>query len=140
MALLLAVTPVSAYAMEITPDNLAECETELLSSINEKRIEAGAAPFTYNERLHSCAEIRAVEAQVMWSHTRPDGTPWWSACDICYGEALGKKFRNTDDLLEKWMESEAHRLTILEPRYHTAAVSIKIADDSKAYVAIELGL
>lgn len=35
------------------------------------------------------AEVRATEASIVWSHTRPDGQPWYTAePSLLYGENL----------------------------------------------------
>lgn len=56
-------------------------EEELFSLINSERIAEGAASLTLDDSLQWAARVRAPEVLNSLSHTRPDGTPYYTAFD-----------------------------------------------------------
>lgn len=53
--------------------DVAVVENRVLELLNELRNEVGLSPVTPNEQLKKAANIRAVETEESFSHTRPDG-------------------------------------------------------------------
>lgn len=68
-ALFTLVCPVFAYAED------TQCmDSQFLSDINQLRASQGLPALSIDAELTKIAAIRAQEASVVWSHTRPNGT------------------------------------------------------------------
>ena len=82
--------------------------------VNEKRTANGLTALSWSNDLGQTALVRAQECQQKFSHTRPDGTDWWTVnSDIMYGENLAKGYSSAAEVVEAWMDSETHRAAIL---------------------------
>lgn len=117
----------TAYGME---------RNSVVAEINEVRIENGISPLEVSETLANCAEIRAQEAGEKWSHTRPNGNPWYTVDDKSYGENLAKGFADDTEMLTAWLQSPTHRENILNPGFK----SIYVSDNGNGFVACEFGV
>ena len=95
---------------------------ELLMLINLERAKVGAQALAYRPEIEQASNIRAQEASQAWSHTRPNGTPYYSADDRIWGENLAKNFGTAQDILNAWMNSESHRKNILNATYKGACL------------------
>ena len=88
----------TVYAVEnevveetINPEaiNFTKDQIDLTNMVNEIRVSNGLNQLKLNKELCDLAEIRVKEATVKWSHTRPDGTPYYTVNDkLVYGENL----------------------------------------------------
>ena len=97
---------------------------EVLTLVNQKRQENGLAPLSWNKTLAKAADIRATEIVVSFSHTRPDGSEWWSAgAQTQMGENLAFGQTSTTEVVEAWMKSSTHRGNILSSSYSVIGVS-----------------
>ena len=114
-------------------------EREVLSLVNQERIRNGLDRLTWGETCTEAAEIRAEEIKTLYSHTRPDGTPWSTACDApssgatyTEGENLvvGNSAVSPETTVAAWMNSEKHRENILNPAYTKLAVGFYFDPDS----------
>lgn len=111
----------------------------IIELINKERIRAGVKPLSVRSDIQSASNLRAREASQLWSHTRPDGTPWYTADDRIYGENLAKGFNNPADLVKAWMNSTKHREVMLNQKFKGACVGTYKAKDG-SYTALELTL
>ena len=97
---------------------------EVLTLVNQKRQENGLAPLSWNKTLAKAADIRATEIVVSFSHTRPDGSEWWSAgAQTQMGENLAFGQTSATEVVEAWMKSSTHRGNILSSSYSVIGVS-----------------
>lgn len=53
-------------------------EDKVMVLLNELRLEQGLLLLTKNETLKAAADHRAIETQTSFSHTRPDGTDFYT--------------------------------------------------------------
>ena len=115
-------------------------EYEILSLVNQERVRNGLSRLSWGETCTEAAEIRAEELVKLYSHTRPDGTPWSTACDnpdssmtSIEGENLvvGNSAVSPETAVAAWMNSEKHRENILNPDYTKLAVGFYFDPDSK---------
>lgn len=53
--------------------DVAVVEKRMLELLNDLRSEVGVAPVSSNDQLKKAANIRAIETEESFSHTRPDG-------------------------------------------------------------------
>lgn len=96
-------------------------ENEMLSKVNNLRKIAGKNPLKINDELQNAAVIRAAEATVNWSHTRPNGTKCFTVLDKLSirpsmrsaGENLGKNQKSVDEVMNAWMSSKGHKDNII---------------------------
>lgn len=92
---------------------------------NIQRANAGVQPLVYSESLSACAEIRAKEIVTCWSHTRPNGQPWYTvASDIMFGENLAKGYPTADETVYAWLKSPGHRENLLRKEFKEMGVGV----------------
>lgn len=113
---------------------------EILSLVNQERVRNGLEKLTWGDTCEDAAETRAKEIVKLYSHTRPDGTPWSTACDApnsnvasSEGENLvvGNAAVSPETAVASWMNSEKHRENILNPNFTKMAVGFYFDVDSK---------
>jgi len=108
----------------------------LLSLTNQKRMETGLAPLSFNQELSQAADKKAADmfAQNYWAHNGPSGrTPWEFIKGAGYqylyaGENLAKDFNDSDGIVFAWMESPTHRDNILKPEYKDVGFAVVNGD------------
>ena len=114
---------------------------ELFNLVNEERARQGLAPFSWNSQLAADAAVRAQEITVSFSHTRPDGSDWWTVDpDRMYGENLACGQSTAQEVFNSWMASPGHRANILGA-YNTCGYALYYNGDAAStyYWAQEFG-
>lgn len=114
---------------DYTPDAYALL---LLERVNAARTANGLPPLVLDETLCRLAYVRAQEAAVQWSHTRPNGKPCYSVYEefniqriFWTGENLAYyALQDAQLIADSWMESEGHRKNILYPKYTAAGMAV----------------
>lgn len=102
--------------------------------VNDKRISEGLKPFIWSSNLESVAFVRAEEASVSFSHTRPNGKAWYSVnSQIMAGENLAFGFDDAGAALKAWMNSPTHKENILWPEFSEIAIAVYVTDDGVWY-------
>ncbi len=110
-------------------------ENEMLASINNERAKQGLSSLALNSKLSEFAIIRAAEAGVRWSHTRPDGTSCFTVLDNDpefkkqiseAGENLAWNQTTVPQVMTDWMNSPGHRANILKDSYNYVGVACVI--------------
>ena len=93
--------------------------------LNEIRRENGLNVLTWNDDLGPAALIRAQEATILWSHTRPDGTDWYTVNpDLVYGENLANGYTTAENVVNAWMASSTHKENILSSEFTSGNIQI----------------
>ena len=123
----------STYAMD---------NHEIVSAINTYRVENNLNPLEYDSDLQTASDLRANEAVSVWSHTRPDGTRFYTANADIYGENLAQyegdsRNSSADILLNAWKNSEAHNRELLRPQYDTVCIGFS---ECGSVVSCEFGI
>ena len=109
--------------------------------VNTRRQEAGLSALTWNSGLEQASAVRAIEASEVFSHSRPDGTDWWTVNrNLMYGENLAKGYSSADDAVSAWMDSPTHKANIMDSEFTSAAISIHIGSNGQWFWAQEFGL
>ncbi len=104
----------AAPSINYPPEGTVEYELFIL--INNERAAHGLAPLSWSGSLADCAYIRASEAVDCFSHTRPDGSDWYTVNpSIMYGENLATGQETAQQVFNDWMASPEHRDNILGP-------------------------
>lgn len=115
-------------------------EAEAIAKVNEIRVANGLNTLRYDASLEASAAVRANELTVRFSHTRPDGSDWYTVNpDLMYGENLADGYNTADAVVNAWMASPAHKANILKPDFTTVAVSTTVKN-GKTYWAQEFGM
>jgi uncharacterized protein YkwD len=114
----------------------ATWELEILRLTNIERQKVGLPILTYISSLDEGAKIRSIEIITKFSHTRPDGTRFFTVFgpDFTYrniGENLASGFRSPEQVVAAWMNSQSHRANILNEKFEQLSVAITKGDDGK---------
>lgn len=101
---------------------------QVLNIINQIRRENNLNELTMDYTLKEIANIRAEEATRNWSHTRPDGSNWWTLHQQYglygkFGENLAYGQEDPAEVVQAWMDSEGHRANILTPEFNRIGIS-----------------
>jgi uncharacterized protein YkwD len=126
------VTP-SAPSVPVTPSvpdysvsdtSCSAYAREMLTMINEARAEVGAPALKLSSELCNAANIRAKEIASSFSHTRPDGSSFYTVLDdIGYsgsrssGENIAAGYSSVSDTFEQWMNSPGHYENMMKSNY-----------------------
>ena len=132
-----------AVALADSSGDTASLRSEALRAynlVNQERERAGLNPLTWDGNLESTSDVRAIECAREFSHTRPNGDPWYTVnSEIMGGENLAYGYETAADVLRGWMESPTHRENILYPTFAKVAISVYVTDDGVFYWAQEFG-
>ena len=112
---------------------------KILSLVNEQRLKVGTSALAYRADLLSAANLRAKEASIVWSHSRPNGSPYYSVDDRIYGENLAKYYNKPEDVVTAWMNSQSHKRNILDPKYKGACIGV-YENNGKLWISLEFTL
>ncbi|MDE7444618.1 MAG: CAP domain-containing protein [Lachnospiraceae bacterium] len=108
--------------------------------VNAKRKEAGLGALTWDSGLEQASAVRAVEASQFFSHTRPDGSDWWTVnSNLMYGENLAKGYASADEAVTAWMNSPTHKANIMDTEFTSGAIAIHIGSNGQWFWAQEFG-
>lgn len=120
-------------------DELRAMAVEALELVNAQRASAGLPALVWDEDLEACAQVRAIEIASSFSHTRPNGTDWYTVnSDLMWGENLAKGYKNASSLVTAWMNSPTHAANILDGTYVTCSIAVYEVN-GKLYFAQEFG-
>lgn len=130
-----ATEPVAVVEL-VSTTPAATWELEILRLTNIERQKAGLKTLTYISSLDEGAKTRSIEIITHFSHTRPDGTRFFTVFgpDFLYrniGENLASGFRSPEQVVTAWMNSESHRANILNEKFEQLSVAITKGDDGK---------
>lgn len=97
-------------------------EMQMFELVNAEREKLGLPAYIYYTEAQDAADTRAREILEVFSHTRPDGTKWWTVDDIegkCQAgaENIAKGAYPAEDIVYAFMNSESHRVNILSTQY-----------------------
>ena len=111
---------------------------EVLELVNAERAKAGIAAVSWGDTCTAAANLRATEIKTSYSHTRPDGSQWYTVCPIPAtggksGEnvAAGASVVSPATVVSAWMNSPEHKKNILDPEFTKLAVGFEFDANSK---------
>jgi uncharacterized protein YkwD len=119
----------------------ADFKAEVLRLVNAEREKKGAGALIELDALAIPADIRAHEASVIFSHTRPDGTRCFTVLaehSLKYraaGENLANGFSSPAAAVKAWMKSKGHRQNILDPVFKYSGVGYFLNPKGRIYCA-----
>lgn len=123
----------ATITMTITQDNSGRYNSDMayavLDLVNQQRAAAGLSNLLWDDGLASNADIRASEIVIKWSHTRPDGSEWYTAgSQTQCGENLAVGQTTAQQAVTDWMNSPAHAGNVLG-NYSAIGVSCYLCHD-----------
>ena len=103
---------------------------EVLSLVNAEREKNGLAALEWGTTCEAAAELRARELMTSYSHTRPDGSAWSTACPLpdVEGEYAGENLMagnaavSPETVVTAWLNSPDHRANILSDKFTKLSV------------------
>ena len=108
--------------------------------MNQQRVAQGLAALVWSDALTSAAQVRASEITSSFSHTRPNGSEFWTVdSSVQYGENLAKLYQSADSVYDAWMNSPTHAANIMDSGYKTVGIAICQTADGSWYWAQEFG-
>lgn len=138
---LLKVYDLAMEANESQTATLREYSLKVVELVNTERAKEGLGALATSELLHAAASIRAAEAEIHWSHERPDGRSFATVLvelAIPYrgaGENLGMNYKTPESVVDGWMNSPGHRENIMRDAFGRIGVGIHVAEDGTIYWA-----
>ncbi len=114
--------------------------TAVFNIMNQERVARGLAALVWSDALTNAAQVRANEITSVFSHTRPNGTDFWTVdSNVQYGENLAKLYQSADSVYTAWMNSPTHAANIMDGGYKTVGIAICQTGDGSWYWAQEFG-
>lgn len=139
------VTYIKPDLTALTADFVGSVETQAASKlafdqINVKRANAGLSEYVWDSGLEEAAKVRAIEASQLWSHTRPNGTDYWTVNEaIVYGENLAKGYQTAEEAVQAWENSPTHKQNMMDKELITSAICIHLSSNGQWFWANEFG-
>ena len=132
----------NAGGMQVEPHVVLLTENEntqsyaqrILDLVNIERRKAGVKPLVLSDELMMAAAVRSQEVTKVFSHTRPDGTPFSSIVSRHgrrIGENIGGGYQTPEEVVDGWMHSEGHRKNILHPDFTELGVGYTYEENSQ---------
>ena len=120
--------------------NFTSLDMDVVDEINEVREEMDLDPYEFDEGLGAAAYVRAEECEQKFSHTRPNGSKWYTVNqNICFGENLAYGYDTADDVVDAWLDSPTHRDLIYDDEFETCGIGHYKGSDGTTYIACEFG-
>ena len=104
--------------------------TAVFNLINQNRVANGLSALVWSEALKNAAQVRAIEITDAFSHTRPNGTAFWTVdSNVQYGENLAKLYQSADSVYTAWMNSPTRLLVLqLHRQLMEAGIGLRNSD------------
>ncbi len=98
---------------------------DVLTLVNQERAKNGLAALSWGGVCKTAADVRVKEQMTSYSHTRPDGSSWSTACPeiATTGGKIGENLAvdnaavSPQTVVTTWMNSPEHRKNILDPDF-----------------------
>ena len=116
----------TAQAADLNPmEKIKHFQLDVVRLVNQERAKVGLEPLQISGELSKSAYIRAREMPQKYSHTRPDGSEWFTVMDSgpIRGENLARGQTSAEQVMETWMNSKLHRENILFKDYKEIGVA-----------------
>lgn len=109
-------------------------EAEVLKLVNAERAAYGLSPLVQDNGAAEVAHLRAKEIVQSFSHTRPNGSSFFTAADelgVSYrsaGENIAYGYATPEQVVRGWMNSEGHRKNILSASFSKIGIGCYESD------------
>ncbi len=125
---------------------------DIVAKTNSYRSSKGVSTLGADAVLAEAAKTRAAEAAVSFSHTRPNGSLYYTVGGTAekgykdspvYGENLAYGYNNAKETLDAWIDSSGHRENLVRSSFTKIGVAVLWVKQSNgtytAYVGQEFG-
>ena len=113
---------------------------EAFDAVNAQRVAVGLPMLVWSDDLAVAAQVRATEIVSVFSHTRPNGTDWWTVNgNIMYGENLARGYKTAASCVSGWIASPTHYANLMDGGFVTCGIAIYEDSNGKLYWAQEFG-
>ncbi|MCR5419975.1 MAG: CAP domain-containing protein [Lachnospiraceae bacterium] len=131
---------IALAASSDTDMGLRNIALSALDAVNDERNANGLSSLKWDGNLEAASSVRAAECEISFSHTRPNGKPWYTVNSrVQGGENLAYGFDTASAAVNAWMDSPTHRENILWPEFTRCSIAIYAANDGTYYWAQEFG-
>ncbi len=128
------------YATEGASDKEQNSQSHaLLHIVNKERMRLGLKVLVKDEKLTIAAMIRASEQQRLFSHVRPDGTPFYTVFSQIgisgnrRGENLARgRLEQYEQIVQAWFKSRGHRENLLRDQFVKVGIGY-VEEDNIGY-------
>jgi len=98
---------------------------EIVRLVNVERTKVKLPALVVNSELKAMAEVRGSELAVLSSHTRPNGTQWYTLSNKANGENIaGISWGGTaSQVMTLWLNSPGHKANILRNTFKSIGVA-----------------
>lgn len=107
-----------------------------LQIVNDIRSKNGLSPVEWNNSHENSANIRSKEIKDNFSHTRPNGQPWYTVSEMLRAENIAYGQRTSHAVIDAFMNSPMHRENILNPEWTSMGVSVYVIDNTHYWVQL----
>ena len=113
-----------------TPTGAPSFASQVLSLVNKERAKAGLPAYATTQPLSTGANARAKELTRTFSHTRPNGSSFFTALRqygapfTAAGENIAYGQQTPQAVVTAWMGSPGHRRNILSPRFKKIGIGV----------------
>lgn len=117
-------------------------QQQVIDLVNKERKAAGLSSLTTTSKLESAAMHRAKETVEIFSHTRPDGTSFYTVLGeygITYnacGENIAWGQRTPEAVMNAWMNSDGHRKNIMSSNFNKIGIGYYVVNNTPYWVQI----
>ena len=117
-------------------------QQQVIDLVNKERKTAGLSALTTTSKLESAAMHRAKEIVETFSHTRPDGTSFYTVLGeygITYnacGENIAWGQRTPEEVMNNWMNSDGHRKNIMSSNFNKIGIGYYVVNNTPYWVQI----
>ncbi len=142
--------PTAVPVADYSTIDCAAIETAIYNQMNALRTASGLPALSYNGSLATVADLRANETIVSYSHTRPDGSKYYTAYNACgytgysfagenISRVLASSYSATADsiataLYQSWYNSATHLANMLDGDFTQVGIGVVYnAADGKFY-------
>jgi hypothetical protein len=138
MVSMMCAMSLTAHAVTSTTADTISMAEQIAIMVNEARTEAGLSPLKYVPGLCDAATERATESVALFSHTRPDGSAFYTVLNHVgfyftrVGENLAAGCDNAADTFSQWKNSPSHWKNIMNENYTHIGVGV-VYDESSIY-------
>lgn len=134
-----SVTITIKSAVSSVPESDWKLEVARLTNIEREK--AGVSILKYNNYIAAGAQTRSEELLTSFSHTRPDGSRFFTVFDdpdFSYryiGENLALGYKSPAEVVAAWMKSDGHRANLLSDKYSDIGIGITKSESGRYHWA-----
>ena len=111
----------------------------ILAAVNVYRANANLEPLQHNQSLMFCADCRSKEASYSFSHTRVNGTYWFTVAPAYYkAELMASDFATAQQTVDAWMQTATGRQYLLGNEYLSIGI-FTFRSGGRNYIVCALG-